>query len=180
MLLRNILLKLTATAKIAVAVLIVAIALIWYDVLNRLLAFGDSIDFTGNHLVGAEASALLQRYNPYFWGALVALCTIVVAYLAFLVVRGILARARLKTVDAGSVVRLTNELSAPALDVLLWAWQQPDEPLRVADLQLTRDELQAGRATRLQQARAQRSALERAHARRSAAGASDTDALPRR
>jgi hypothetical protein len=117
--------------------------------------------------MGADASALLQRYNPYFWWAVVILCTILIAYLLTLAVRGLAGRARLKAVDPHSVEQLTDQLSAAALDVLLWAWQQRDEPLRVGDLQLAGRELRAGRAGRLQLAAIQRAALESARTQKS-------------
>lgn len=165
-LLGKILLKLTATTKIISAILVVVIVLAWYDLFNRLLAFGQGINYSGNHFMGAEASALLQRYNPYFWWALVILCTILVVYLLTLAVRALAGRARLRPVDPPSVELLTEELSAPALDVLLWAWQQRDEPLRVGDLQLARRALRTGRAGRLQMAATQQAALEAARARK--------------
>lgn len=166
-LLRKLLLKLTAASRLLAATLVVLVALVWYDLLNRLLAFGNGIDYAGNHIVGAEATALLQRYNPYFWGALVVLFTLIVAWLTYLAARSILVRARLKQVDPASFEQLSNELSAPALDVLLWAWQSRDEPLRVGDLQLTRQELTSGRSHRLQRAAQQLSALENARTRKS-------------
>jgi hypothetical protein len=164
-LLRRILLKLTATAKILSATLVVLVALAWYDLLNRLLAFGNGIDYAGNHIMGAEATALLQRYNPYFWGALVILCTIIVGWLVYQAVRAIQVRARAKLVDERSFEQLAEQLSAPALDVLLWAWQPHDEPLRVGDLQLAHRELATGRSQRLQQAARQLAALENARQR---------------
>ncbi len=165
-LLRKVLLKLTATAKILSTALVVIVALIWYDLLNRLLAFGNGIDYAGNKLMGAESTALLQRYNPYFWWVLVILCTILIAYLAFLLVRAILARSQLRPVDPVSFQLLSEHLSGPALNVLLWAWRQRDEPLRVGDLVLARSELSAGRAARLQQAAWQRTVLENARGQR--------------
>ncbi|HEX7387170.1 MAG TPA: hypothetical protein VF285_07835 [Castellaniella sp.] len=167
LLLGKILIKLTATSKILSAILVVVIVLAWYDLLNRLLAFGKGIDYTGNHFMGADASALLQRYNPYFWWALIILCTILILYLLTLAVRAMADRVRLKLVDDGSVTQMTDRLSAPALDVLLWAWRERDEPLRVADLQLASRALRAGRARRLQQAALQLATLEDARARKS-------------
>ncbi|MFV0282819.1 MAG: hypothetical protein ACK5JE_03390 [Castellaniella sp.] len=164
-LLRRILLKLTATAKILSAILVVVIALLWYDALNRLLAFGNGIDYAGNRIVGAEATALLQRYNPYFWGALVTLCSLLLAYLTWLAVRAILTRARLRPVDAVSFQQLSGQLSGAGLDVLMWAWQSRDEPLRAGDLMLARNELAAGRAARLHRAAEQLALLENARQR---------------
>lgn len=163
--LRRILLKLTATSRILAAALVVVVALLWYDALNRLLAFGNGIDYAGNHIVGAEATALLQRYNPYFWGALVAFGSLLLAYLTWLTVRAILARARLRPVDPASFQQLADHLSGATLDVLLWAWQTRDEPLRVGDLMLTRTELSAGRAGRLHRAAEQLAVLENARQR---------------
>ncbi len=149
-LLRTALLKLTATRKIVIAVVIAAVALIWYDLLNRLLAFGDGIDYAGLHVMGAEASALLQQYNPFFWWALVALCTLIIAYFLLLFARSSLRAARLRPIDEATFAQLAGGLSAPALDVLLWAWQERDEPLRVGDLQRALEGLRTQRAAKLQ------------------------------
>lgn len=166
-LLGRILRKLTAAPRIASAVLVVVIALVWYDLLNRLLAFGRGINYSGAHFIGAEASALLQQYNPYFWWTLVILCTILIAYLLTLAVRAVNTRVRARSADAGSVAQLTERLSAPALQVLLWAWQSHDEPLRVGDLQVALHELRNGRAASLQQAARQRAALQTAYEQKS-------------
>ena len=50
--LRNTLLKLTAAQKIICTVVVAAVALIWYDLLNRLIAFGHGMDYTGLHALG--------------------------------------------------------------------------------------------------------------------------------
>ncbi|MFT0532197.1 hypothetical protein ACMHYJ_05085 [Castellaniella hirudinis] len=165
-LLRKILLRLTAPAKLMASAVAVLVIWVWYNLLNRLLAFGDGIDYAGNHLVGAEATALLQRYNPYFWWALVALITIMLAWLVSLAIRRIMTHARFKAVDEAAFQQLAQQLSAPALDVLLWAWQPQDDPLRVGDLQLAHDELGRGRARRLQQAALQLATLKNARNRR--------------
>jgi len=157
--------KLTATRKIIVAVVIAVVALIWYDLLNRLLAFGDGIDYAGLHVMGAEATALLQRYNPFFWWALVALCTIIIAYFLVLFARSSMRAARLRQIDEHTFAQLSDGLSPPALDVLLWAWQERDEPLRVGDLQRALEGLRAHRAAKLQRAARQLAALEQARRR---------------
>ncbi len=159
---RAALFKLTATRKIIIAVVITVVTLIWYDLLNRLLAFGDGIDYAGLHVMGAEATALLQRYNPFFWWALVALCTLIIAYFLVLFARSSMRAARLRPIDESSFTRVSNGLSAPALDVLLWAWQERDEPLRVGDLQRALHGLRTNRAAKLQRAAHQASALEQA------------------
>ncbi|MBV6272697.1 hypothetical protein KVP09_07175 [Alcaligenaceae bacterium CGII-47] len=161
-LLRNILLKLTATQKIIATAVVVIVTLIWYDLLNRLLAFGGAIDYAALHVLGAEGSALLQRYNPFFWWATIVLCTIIIAYFLYLFVRSTAQRTRQRPIDQHSVTQLCQGLSAPALDVLLWAWQNRSEPLRIGDLQRTRNELRAHRATKLQHAARQLAMIEEA------------------
>lgn len=167
-LLRTLLLKLTATQKIVAAAVVTIVALIWYDLLNRLLAFGDAIDYAALHMLGAEGSALLQRYNPFFWWALVVLCTVIIAYFLYLFVQSTAQRTRLRPVDEHSVTQLCQTLSAPALDVLLWAWQDRSEPLRIRDLQRTRAELRTHRATKIQQANRQLAMIEDARRERGA------------
>ncbi|HUH40427.1 MAG TPA: hypothetical protein VL024_06105 [Castellaniella sp.] len=159
-LLRSAVFKLSASRRIIVAVVIVAVVLAWYDLLNRMLAFGDGIDYAGLHVVGAEATALLQQYNPFFWWAVVALCTIIIAYFLYLFARASMRQARLRPVDAMTFARLSDGLSLPALDVLLWAWRDRDEPLSVGDLQRAREALAADRAGKLQRATQQLAILQ--------------------
>lgn len=164
-LLRKTLLRLTAIAKLMAAAVTVLVVLVWYRLLDRLLAFGSGIDYAGNHVVGTEATALLQRYNPYFWWAMAILVTIMLAWLVSLAIRRIMAQTRLKAVDDRSFQQLAQQLSAPALDVLLWAWQPQDDPLRVGDLQLAQREISHGRSVRLQQAALQLATLKNARYR---------------
>src|SRR3546814_19174276 len=79
-LLRTTLLKLTAAQKITCVVVIAVVALIWYDLLNQLVAFGHNIDYSGLHALGKGMVQLLELYNPYFWWAVVVLCTLIIAY----------------------------------------------------------------------------------------------------
>lgn len=168
-LLRKLLLKLTATQKIVAAVVVTVVVLIWYDLLNRLLAFGGAIDYAAMHVLGAEGTALLQRYNPFFWWAMVVLCTIIIAYFLYLFVQSTARYTRQRPVDEHSVAQLCQSLSAPALDVLLWSWQDRSEPLRISDLERTRDELRAHRATKIQQASHQLAMIQNARRERGAA-----------
>lgn len=159
-LLRSVVLRHTATQKIIAAVVVTAVVLIWYDLLNRLLAFGAGIDYAALHVLGAEGAALLQRYNPFFWWVLVALCTLIIAYFLYVFVRGTARSASLRPIDQPGVEVLGQGLSAPAIDVVLWAWQDRSEPLRVADLQRARTELRNHRASKIRQAQHQLALLE--------------------
>lgn len=148
-LLRNTLLKLTATQKIVCAVVIALTALIWYNLLNRLIAFGRGIDYGGLHALGVQTIALLKQYNPFFWWAVVALCTLIIAYFVYGFVQSTQRSVRKKHVSEETIGMLSHELSDPALEVLRWVWDDRRNPITVGDLQRTLQELQAGRAGKI-------------------------------
>jgi len=148
-LLRNTLLKLTATQKIVCTVVIALTALIWYDLLNRLVAFGRGIDYGGLHALGVQTIALLKQYNPFFWWAVVALCTLIIAYFVYGFVQSTQRSVRRKHVSEETIGMLSHELSDSALEVLRWVWNDRRNPITVGDLQRTLQELQAGRAAKI-------------------------------
>jgi hypothetical protein len=152
-LLRTTLLKLTATQKILCIVVVAIVALIWYDLLNRLVEFGRGIDYSGLHALGVEAIALIQQYNPFFWWAVVALCTLIIAYFLYGFVQSTRQSARAKLVDESTIAMLSGRLSDPALEVLRWAWFDTRRPINVGDLQRAAAELRNGRAAKIDLAR---------------------------
>lgn len=154
-LLRTTLLRLTASQKILSVVVVAVVALIWYDLLNRLIAFGQGIDYSGLPALGVQAVALLKQYNPFFWWAVVALCTLIIAYFLYQFVQGVHRRARLKIVNESTVAGLASQLSEPALDVLRWVWRERRDPLTVGDLQRTLHELRYSRYSKITLARRQ-------------------------
>jgi len=158
-LLRATLLKLTAAQKILCVVVIAVVALVWYDLLNQLVAFGHNIDYSGLHALGNETVQMLKLYNPYFWWAVVALCTLIIAYFLYIFVRGTQRRARTRLVGADIIAELAQQLSGPAKEVLLWVWQDRSEPITVGDLQRTANELQARRADKIRLAQDHETAL---------------------
>lgn len=149
-LLRNTLLKLTATQKIICVVVVAVVALVWYDLLNRLVAFGRGIDYTGLHALGVQAVTFIQQYNPFFWWAVVALCTLIIAYFLYHFVLGMQRRGRMRLVSEDTVAMLASQLSAPALAVLRWAWQDRREPISVGDLQRAAQEMRQARAGKIE------------------------------
>lgn len=152
-LLRNTLLKLTAVQKMICAAVIVITALIWYDLLKRLVAFGRGIDYGGLHALGGQAIALLKQYNPFFWWAVVALCTLIIAYFLYGFVQSMQRRSRARVVNEETIALLAARLSDPAREVLRWAWYDHREPVTVGDLQRAYSELRNGRHHRITLAR---------------------------
>ncbi|TEA77049.1 hypothetical protein [Allopusillimonas ginsengisoli] len=152
-LLRNTLLKLTATQKIISVVVVAVVALVWYNLLNRLIAFGQGIDYSGLSALGVEAVALLQQYNPFFWWGVVLLCTLIIAYFLYSFVQSTRQSVRSKLVDEPTIAMLADELSESALEVLRWAWNDQRQPISVGDLQLAAAELRNGRAGKIELAR---------------------------
>jgi len=148
--LRNTLLKLTASQKITCTVVVAVVALVWYDLLNRLVAYGHGIDYSGLHALGAQVVDFLKRYNPFFWWGVVALCTLIIVYLLNGFIRHTSRRTRARLVGADVLAELVPQLSEPARQVLTWTWEDRRHPMTVGDLQRTRQELRAGRFEKIQ------------------------------
>lgn len=153
--LRSTLLKLTATQKILCTVVVAVVAIVWYDLLTRLVAFGDQVDYSGLQALGGDTIAFLQRYNSYFWWALVALCTLIIAYLLVGFVQASRAKVQAKIVAGDTFHSLVTQLSEPARDVLRWAWQDRRQPVTVGVLQRAAAELKWGRSGKIDLARQQ-------------------------
>ncbi|MFA5597430.1 MAG: hypothetical protein WCY47_04075 [Pusillimonas sp.] len=157
--LRNALLKLTATHKVVCTVVTVVVALVWYWLVLRLVAFGHGIDYSGLQALGGSATDMLKRYNPFFWWALAALCTLIIAYFLVSFVRGSRRRVNARMVSAEVISGLAAQLSEPAKTVLRWVWDDTRHPITVGDLQQTARELRSGRAAKIQLAQAHQAVL---------------------
>lgn len=143
--LRNALLKLTAVQKITCVVVVAIIALVWYDLLNRLVAFGRGIDYAGLHALGAQIVEFLKQYNPFFWWGVVALCTLIIAYFLYGFIQSTHRRVQRRLLSADTLAELVAQLSEPARRVLSWAWQDRRNPMTVGDLQRAHQELRSNR-----------------------------------
>lgn len=163
-LLRNTVLKLTAAPKLTAVVVVAVALLVWYVLLKRLVAFGQGIDYSGLHALGAHTVNLLQQYNPFFWWAVVALGTLLIIWLLYGFVQALQKRSRLALVAETVIVRLASELSQPAREVLRWVWHDARYPITVGDLQRTLGELRAGRAAKIVLARRHAALLDAAMA----------------
>jgi len=148
--LRNTVLRLTAATRVFTVGVVVIVAIVWWFLLHRLIAFGRDLDYSGLEAMGGQVAAIVKQYNPFFWWAIVALCTLIIAYFLFGFVGAMNRRASARRVDAATVAGLASDLSPPALQVLQWSWQNRREPITVGVLQRAHHELQAGRAARIE------------------------------
>lgn len=165
-LLRQTLWKLTAVHKTVCVVTTVVVALAWFWAARRLLAFGETVDYSGLAALGVQAVTLLKQYNPFFWWALIVLCTLIIAYFLKVVIRSSHRQAMARLVSAGTMERLANGLTAPALEVLQWAWVDPRHPVSVGVIQRAVTELGSHRAAKIQLARRHQALLSQSLARK--------------
>lgn len=149
-LLRNTVLKLTATGRGFTVAVVLIVAFVWWFLLHRLIAFGRGLDYSGLEALGPQVMSFVQQYNPFFWWAIVALCTLIIAYFVYGFVESMNRQARARRVNAELVASLAGRLSPSAVQVLQWSWQDRREPITVGVLQRARRELQNGRAARIE------------------------------
>ena len=149
-LLRKTIWRLTAAARIITVIVVIIAALAWWFLLHRLLDFGEGLDYSGLQAFGDQIAAFVQQYNPFFWWAIVALCTLIIAYIAYSFIDAMNRRARARRVDEVIVAVLASRLSPPAVQVLRWSWTNRREPITVGVLQRALQELQHGRAAKIQ------------------------------
>ncbi len=149
-LLRNTILKLTAAARVTAIAMVVVVALVWWFLLHRLIAFGKSLDYSGLNALGGQVATFVKQYNPFFWWAIVALCTLIIAYFLYGFVQAMNRRASSRRISAEILASLASRLSSPAVLVLQWSWQNRREPITVGVLQRALQELHGGRAHRIE------------------------------
>lgn len=152
-LVRRTLRHLTATQKIASAVAVIVTGLIWWVLLQRLLAFGRGIDYSDSQLLGTQTVTLLQQYNPFFWWGVVVLITLLIIYILYGLIASAQRRVRGKLLTRTSVEQLATQLSESGREVLNWAWQDRRDPISVGVLQHTLAEMRNNRAGKITLAR---------------------------
>lgn len=164
-LIRNTVLKLTAAGRIITVVVVALVALTWWLLLHRVIAYGQELDYSGLEALGPQILAFAQEYNPFFWWAVVALCTLIIAYFLYGFIESMNRRARSRRVDADLIAHLSSRLSPPAIQVLKWSWRNRLEPITVGVLQQTQQELAGGRAAKIALAEQHAALLDMAAAR---------------
>lgn len=160
--LRSTILRLTAAIRAATVIMIALVALCWWFLLHRVIAFGKGLDYSGLDALGGQIATLVRQYNPFFWWAVVALCTLIIAYFVYGLVQAMNRRASNRQVRADTVASLAERLSPAAVQVLRWSWQNRREPITVGVLQRALDELRSGRAARIELAERHAQLLEAA------------------
>ena len=161
-LLRNTVLKLTAATRVFTVVVVLLTVLVWWFLLHRLIDFGRGLDYSGLEALGAQIMNFVQQYNPFFWWAVVALCTLIIAYFLYGFVEAMNRRASARRVSADLVAMLASRLSPSAVQVLQWSWQNRREPITVGVLQHALRELGNGRAAKIELAERHAALLETA------------------
>lgn len=137
-------LRLTAIYKtVALAIVLIGVVL-WLTIINRILHFGRTLDYSGLEALGIDA-ALIKQYNPFFWWTVVIICTLLFSYLLFHLVQYTRQRASQKVVSDTDLSELLKKMSPAATHVLSWAWQQRRHPITVGVLQQTTAQLGANR-----------------------------------
>ncbi len=158
--LRSTLFKLCATATIICTVVTIVVAIIWWDLLNRLISFGRGLDYSGLQALSIQNLALIKQYNPFFWWTVVGVITLIIAYLLHGFVQAIMRRNQQRIIDEATVAQLARSLSRPAREVILWSWPDQRSPLTVGDLQRAYAELRAGRFGKIELAQQQNRLLQ--------------------
>lgn len=150
---RNALLKLTAAHKLVSVAVVTVTVLVWYVLLQKLVHFGKTIDYSGLQALGPHTVTLFQQYNPFFWWVVVALCSLIIAWLLYGFVQAQQLRARKALVSQAVIGDLAHQLSEPAKEVMRWVWHDTRLPITVGDLQRTLSELRSSRSQKITLAR---------------------------
>lgn len=134
----------------------------WILFCQQILKAGALVRYDALQSLGTQVVTFMTRINPYLWWGLTIILTLIVLSLARTWFKGSVLRMRRMPVSVADVQKLAQDMSAEAVDVLLWVWDQETGPVTIGDLIVTREELRAGRVRKLAIARAQHDALTRA------------------
>lgn len=137
-------LRLTAIFKGIAALVVVIGALVWLTLINRILHFGGTLDYSGLEALGLD-DALIKKYNPFFWWTVIIICTLLITYLLFHFVQYTRHRASQKIVSESELHDLLPTISPAATHVIAWAWDNRRHPITVGVLQQATAQLAANR-----------------------------------
>ena len=133
---------------------------ILYVVVNKILDFGKSIDYSFLDDIAATAVIeYLEKYNIYFWLALVVIIALFTLLFLNSMVRQSFRSFAETNVPMPVVRNLMSRLSPASLEVLSWVWNDRREPIKITDLKQLSQELRQGRFNRINDAREQEELL---------------------
>ena len=158
-LLRRTVFNLSAASNLASVLIVVLAAVAWWPAVQKIRAFGETIDYSGLQALGPTVVERLQEYNPIFWWLAIIIGTLLLVYVLYALVMAIQRRLRRKLVRQITISGLAQQLSEPAREVLAWAWHDRREPISVGILQQTLTQMHSGRASRIALAREHAAAL---------------------
>lgn len=151
--------NLSAASNLASVLLVVLAAVAWWPAVQKIRAFGETIDYSGLEALGPTVVERLQEYNPIFWWLAIIIGTLLLVYVLYALVMAIQRRLRRKLVRQATISGLVQQLSEPAREVLSWAWHDRREPISVGILQQALIQMHGGRASRIALAREHAAAL---------------------
>lgn len=133
-----------------------------YFVAKKILSFAKTLDYSLLNDTAVEVIVeYLEKYDVYFWWAIVIIITLFVLSFINNIVRQSLDNFAKTNVPMPVARKLLNTLSPMALEVLAWVWHERREPLKVNDLKLLSRELKQGRFSRIEEAREQERLLDK-------------------
>lgn len=133
-----------------------------YFVAKKILSFAKTLDYSLLNDTAVEVIVeYLEKYDVYFWWAIVIIITLFVLSFINNIVRQSLDNFAKTNVPMSAARSLLNTLSPMALEVLAWVWHERREPLKVNDLKLLSRELKQGRFSRIEEAREQERLLDK-------------------
>lgn len=151
-------LRLTAVYKAVAAITVVLVAVVWLTIINRILYFGRTLDYSGLEALGLDA-ALIKQYTPFFWWTVVIICSLLVSYLLVNFVQYTRQRASQKIVSQMDLQDLIKKISPAATQVIAWSWEDRRHPVSVGVLQQSTAQLGANRYSLICLAKQQESLL---------------------
>lgn len=146
---RRVLRGLTLFSTLAGTFVVVVCLAVWWQLLQRILAFGQTIDYTGLQALGPQIVVFLQQYNPFFWWGVVVLGSVLLIYLLYGLVARAQQRVSQRQLSRETVQTLTAGLSQGGCEVLGWAWQDRRHPMTVHVLRQALAEMRSGRAGKI-------------------------------
>lgn len=158
-LLRNTLMRLTMPQKLLSLIVVIVVALIWWPLVQRLVRFGDTIDYSGLHALGADGLSFIQHYGTYVWWFIGLLCTLLIIYMLYSFVVFTHGLWQQRAVSESTLNTLVPQLSPDACEVIHWTWAERRNPITIGDLQRAAQELGNNRFDKIRMAERQAALL---------------------